>query len=155
MSRPIGLPARYSIPDAREFIRRSRKGRTEGTAYNLSIFLRESGELIGGCGLDHILFGHRNAHVGYWIARPHWGNGYAPEAASALIAAGFRELGLHRVYTGAFPDNHRSIRVLRRLGFRTEGRARQDRRVEGRYLDLVLFGLLRREFRPFRPARGP
>ena len=151
VTRPIHLPARYSIPDAREFIRRSRKGRAEGTAYNLSIFLRESGELIGGCGLDHILFDHRNAHVGYWIARPHWGNGYAPEAASALIAAGFRELGLHRVHTGVFPDNPRSIRVLRRLGFRTEGRARQDRLVDARYRDLILFGLLRREFRPFRP----
>jgi ribosomal-protein-alanine N-acetyltransferase len=151
VTRPITLPARYSIRDAREFIRRSRQGRKDGSKCSLSIILRRSGELIGGCGLDQIRFDHRNAHVGYWIARPHWGKGYASEAASMLIRAGFRELGLHRVHTGVFPDNPRSIRVLRRLGFRTEGRARQAGLVDGRYRDLVLFGLVRSEFRPFRP----
>jgi [ribosomal protein S5]-alanine N-acetyltransferase len=155
VTRPIHLPARYTIHDARDFIRRSKQGLKDEARYNLSIFLRGERELIGGCGLDHILLDHRNAHVGYWIARPHWGNGYASEAASLLIAAGFRDLGLHRIHTGVFPDNPRSIRVLRRLGFRAEGRARQDRLVDGRYRDLVLFGLLRGEFRPFRPRNAP
>lgn len=150
VTRPIGLPIRYSIRDAREFIRRSKRGLKDGSKYSLSIVLRRSGELIGGCGLDRIRLDHRNAHIGYWIARSHWGNGYASEAASLLIAAGFRELGLHRVHTGVLPDNPRSIRVLRRLGFRTEGRARQDCLVDGRYRDLILFGLVRKEFRPFR-----
>jgi len=150
VTRPIGLPARYTIRDAREFIRRSRRALKGGAKYNFSVVLRSSEELIGGCGLDQIRFEHRNAHVGYWIARPHWGNGYASEAASLLLAAGFRELGLHRFHTGVFPDNPRSMRVLRRLGFRVEGRAREDRFVDGRYGDLVQFGLVREEFRPFR-----
>jgi len=151
VSRPIHLPARYSIHDAREFIGRSKQGLKDGSKYYLSIILRESGELIGGCGLDQIRLDHRNAHIGYWIARPQWGNGYASEAASILITAGFRDLGLHRIHTGAFPDNHRSKRVLHRLGFHIEGRTRQDCLVDGRYRDLVLFGLLRPQFRPFRP----
>ncbi len=67
-----------------------------------------------------------------------------------IIAAGFRQLGLHRIHTGVFPDNTRSMRVLRRLGFRTEGRARQHGLVDGRYRDLVLFGVVRAEFWPFR-----
>jgi [ribosomal protein S5]-alanine N-acetyltransferase len=151
VTRPIVLPAGYSIRDAREFIRRSKQGLEEGSKCNLSIILRGSGELIGGCGLDRIRLDHRNAHIGYWIARPNWGEGYASEAASLLISAGFRELGLHRVHTGVFPDNPRSERVLRRLGFRREGRAREDAVVDGRYRDLILFGLVRQEFRPFRP----
>lgn len=155
VTRPIHLPARYSIHDAREFIRRSHRGLKDRSTYYLSIILRKNGELIGGCGLDRIRFDDRNGHVGYWIARPHWGNGYASEAASILIGAGFRELKLHRIHTGAFPENLPSIRVLRRLGFRTEGHARQDCLVDGRYHDLILFGLLHREFRPFRPRRAP
>jgi [ribosomal protein S5]-alanine N-acetyltransferase len=151
VTRPIVLPAGYSIRDAREFIRRSKQGLEEGSKCNLSIILRGSGELIGGCGLDRIRLDHRNAHIGYWVARPQWGKGYASEAASLLISAGFRELGLHRVHTGVFPDNPRSRRVLRRLGFRREGRAREDAVVDGRYRDLILFGLVRQEFRPFRP----
>ncbi len=150
VTRPIGLPARYSIRDARQFIRRSKAGQKDGSKCNLSIILRRSGELIGGCGLDQIRLDHRNAHVGYWIARPHWGKGYASEAASTLISAGFRELGLHRIHTGVYPDNPRSMGVLRRLGFRTEGRARQHGFVDGRYRDLILYGLVRGEFRPFR-----
>jgi [ribosomal protein S5]-alanine N-acetyltransferase len=153
VTRPIHLPAGYSIRDARKFIDGSNQGLEEGSKYNLFITLRSGGELIGGCGLDQIRFDHRNAHVGYWIAHPHWGNGYASEAASLLISAAFRELGLHRIHTGVFPFNHRSVRVLRRLGFRREGRAREDRVVDRRYLDLILFGLLRQEFRPFRPRR--
>jgi len=153
VTRPIHLPAAYSIRDAREFIRRSKQGLEEGSKCNLFITLRRSGELIGGCGLDQIRLDHRNAHVGYWIAHPHWRKGYASEAASLLISAGFRDLGLHRIHTGVFPDNPRSMRVLRRLGFRREGRARADRVVDGRYRDLILFGLLRQEFRPFRPGR--
>jgi [ribosomal protein S5]-alanine N-acetyltransferase len=155
VTRPIHLPAGYSIRDAREFIDRSRRGLKEGSKYNLFVTLRSSGELIGGCGLDQIRLDHRNAHVGYWIARPHWRKGYASETASLLISAGFRELGLHRIHTGVFPDNPRSMRVLRRLGFRREGRAREDRVVDRRYRDLILFGLLRQEFRPFRPRRTP
>ncbi|MFZ3355407.1 MAG: GNAT family protein [Thermoplasmata archaeon] len=154
VSRPIHLPAHYSIRDAREFILRSGGALKEGSKYDLCITLRRGGELIGGCGLDQIRFDHRNAHVGYWIAQPHWGKGYASEAASLLISAGFRELGLHRIHTGVFPDNPRSMRVLHRLGFRIEGKAREDRVVEGRYRDLVLFGLLRQKFRPFRPKRA-
>ena len=153
VTRPIGLPAGYLIRDAREFIRRSKQGLQAGSKYNLSITLRTGGELVGGCGLDQIRWDHRNAHVGYWIARPHWRKGYASEAVSLLISAGFRELGLHRIDTGVFPGNPRSIRVLRRLGFRFEGRARQDRVVDGRYRDRILFGLLRQGFRPFRPRR--
>jgi [ribosomal protein S5]-alanine N-acetyltransferase len=154
VTRPIHLPARYSIRDARTFILSSSQALKEGSKYNLCIVLRSSGELIGGCGLDQIRYDQRNAHVGYWIAHPHWGKGYASEAASLLISATFRELGLHRIHTGVFPNNPRSMRVLRRLGFRKEGRAREDRIVDGRYRDLVLFGLLRKKFRPFRPNRA-
>jgi len=157
VTRLIGLPASagYSINDARKFVRQSEEGLKDGSAYYLAIILREKGELIGGCSLDQIQFENRNAHVGYWIARPHWGQGYASEAASMLFAAGFRELGLHRIHTGVLPENVRSIRVLLRLGFRTEGRARKDRLADGRYRDLVRFGLLRREFKPFRLRPAP
>ncbi len=154
VTRPIHLPADYSIRDAREFIQRNRQRFEEGSGCGLAVTLRETGELIGGCGLDHISLEHRNAHIGYWIARPHWGHGYAPEAASLLISAGVRQLGLHRFHTGVFPDNPRSMRVLRRLGFRREGRAREDRVVDGRYRDLILYGLIRDQFRSFRPRRA-
>jgi ribosomal-protein-alanine N-acetyltransferase len=150
VTRPILLPADYSIRDAREHIARTKKGVKDGSGYGLSIILRKEGALIGGCGLSNLNTRHGTAHIGYWIAPPYWGHGYASEAASMVIAAAFRELNLHRIHTGALPENLRSIRVLRKLGFKIEGRARHAYLLDGRYRNSVLFGLLRQEFRPFR-----
>jgi [ribosomal protein S5]-alanine N-acetyltransferase len=155
VTRPISLPAQYTVRDAREHIARTRRGLRDGSSYGLSVIVREDGQLVGGCGLSEVNLRQRRAHVGYWIAPPLWGKGYASEAASLLIAAGFRELGLHRIHTGALPENHASIRVLRRLGFRTEGRAREEYLIDNRFRDSVLFGLLRSEFRPYRPRPVP
>ena len=61
--------------------------------------------------------GARGASVGYWFARTAWGRGYATEAARALVAHGFDELGLDRVVGHHFVENPASGRVLAKLGF--------------------------------------
>jgi len=64
--------------------------------------------------------------MGYWIARPHWGQGYATEAGEAVLAIA-RTIGHREVRAGHFLDNPASGRVLRKLGFEPTGR------VEERY----------------------
>ena len=61
------------------------------------------------------------AEIGYWIARPHWGQGYATEAAEAVLQIA-RTLGHRRVTAGHFVDNPASGKVLRKLGFVPTGR---------------------------------
>lgn len=85
------------------------------------IFLRGPGspELIGAIG-----FGGRpagEAELGYWIAAPHWGRGYATEAGRAVIAAARGSLRMRRLVAGHFLDNPASGRVLEKLGFRPTG----------------------------------
>lgn len=72
-----------------------------------------SGELVGSAGLG--LHGGE-AELGYWIARPHWGRGYATEAASGVVAVA-RMLGHERLLGAHYADNPASGRVLRKLGF--------------------------------------
>ena len=60
---------------------------------------------------------------GYWIARNHWGRGYATEAGRGALAVG-KALGLRRVTAGHYVDNPASGRVLRKLGFRETGEVR-------------------------------
>ena len=82
--------------------------RTEGTP-----------ELVGGMG-----FGRRptgELEFGYWIARRHWGRGYATEAGRAVLAAARHSLRLKRLDAGHFLDNPASGRVLEKLGFRPTG----------------------------------
>lgn len=74
--------------------------------------------LVGACGL-----GERgeDAELGYWIARPYWGLGYASEAARAVVAIA-RAIGHQHLVAGHFTDNPASGYVLRKIGFRSTGK---------------------------------
>jgi RimJ/RimL family protein N-acetyltransferase len=74
-------------------------------------------QLIGACGL-----GQSNGHaeLGYWIARAHWGQGYATEAARAVLGVA-KALGHRSLIAGHFTDNPASGRVLDKIGFRETG----------------------------------
>ncbi len=76
--------------------------------------------VIGSAGLgEH----EGKPEVGYWIARRHWGKGYATEAARGVIDVA-RMLGHTQLTAGHFVDNPASGKVLRKLGFRPTGTMR-------------------------------
>lgn len=81
----------------------------------------EGSELIGCAGIAE---GDAGMELGYWIARPHWGHGYATEAARAILSLA-RTLGHRRVVASHFEDNPGSGRVLAKLGFKPTGRTVQ------------------------------
>ena len=119
-----------------------------------------AGPLIGNCGLRRkppandpaagiagdIAEGDLAADIGYELAPDYWGQGYATEAARAMVNFGFQELGLQRLESWCIADNTASARVLERLGFRQEGRLRRNEYFKGRYWDTLLYGLLREEW---------
>lgn len=89
---------------------------------SLLIFRRctdEAPQLIGTIGIGSRPSGSKE--LGYWIARPFWGRGYATEAAAALIGIARDGLRLPRLEAGHFVDNPASGRVLEKLGFRPTG----------------------------------
>jgi len=75
-------------------------------------------ELAGACGLGRRPSGA--VELGYWLARPFWGRGFATEACAALIAMA-EALGLKRIEGSHFLDNPASGRVLEKLGFEPTG----------------------------------
>ncbi|MFN3945641.1 MAG: GNAT family N-acetyltransferase [Allosphingosinicella sp.] len=81
------------------------------------VFRRTMGapRLIGAAGLGRRPTGE--TELGYWIARPYWGLGYATEAAEALVGYARETLRLPRLGAAHFIDNPASGRVLRKLGF--------------------------------------
>ena len=56
------------------------------------------------------------AELGYRLRRESWGQGYAPEGASALIRKGFAEVGLRRIVATTYQDNVASRRVMEKIG---------------------------------------
>jgi ribosomal-protein-serine acetyltransferase len=110
----------------------------------LGIFV--NGEFVGGIGIrpDEE---HGDAEIGYWIASAHEGRGFVTRACRALIDHAFGQLGLHRVTIRVAPDNARSRAIPERLGFAEEGVMREAGRTATGYHDLVVYGLLEREWR--------
>lgn len=76
--------------------------------------------IVGGIGIDAR---EGEVELGYWIARAHWGQGYATEAGRAVLDVA-RMLGHGRIVAGHFLDNPASGRVLRKLGFVPTGAVR-------------------------------
>jgi ribosomal-protein-serine acetyltransferase len=80
--------------------------------------------------------------LGYWLRKDANGRGLMTEAAGTLTTWAFRQLGAHRIRVAAATDNHGSLAVIRRVGFRFEGIARQAELIAGRWLDHAIFSKL-------------
>jgi len=91
---------------------------------------------------------HRQGNIGFSFDGTIRGKGYASEAMQAALRFGFAEIGLHRITALADVENDRSHAVLKKLGFRQEGRLQQNFLVRGRWRDSDLFALLRSEWPP-------
>lgn len=80
------------------------------------------------------------------LRRASWGQGYATEAAEALLSWAFDALDLNRVQGETDTRNLGSARVLEKLAFTREGTLREDCIVDGEVSDTWVYGLLRREW---------
>lgn len=139
----LAIPHPYELDHARAWIAQQRREAARGRAINFAIRLRTSGALIGSVGLRDIDPEHLQAELGFWIGREWWGNGYAREAAAAVIAFGFEGVGLNRIYAHHMDRNPAAGRVLQAAGMQREGLLRQRVRKWGAYEDVVLYAILR------------
>jgi len=137
----LRIPHPYEEKHAREFLASVAKE----NELRLAIRLRSDGRLCGGIGL-HPQMEHRCVELGYWIGVPYWGNGYATEAAQAVVRYGFEQFGLNRIFAGHFKQNVASGNVLRKIGMRHEGCQRQAVLKWGEYLDVELYSILHEEW---------
>ncbi len=112
------MPHPYSRDDAAAFIERYERGEQEGHIY--AITLGETGRLIGMCGVERRdRFG--GLEIGYWVGRAWWGQGYASEAAGALVDLAFRVTGTDVIFAACRTVNARSRQVLVKHGFEFVG----------------------------------
>jgi RimJ/RimL family protein N-acetyltransferase len=89
---------------------------------------------------------HAHAELGYWIGVPYWGQGYATEAARAIVAHAFDAEPTHRVYAQHVSRNQASGRVMQKIGMRHEGRLRDHVRRWDRFEDVEVYAILRPEW---------
>lgn len=123
------------------------QGERPRTKYQLAITLRSEGRLIGNCGIRMESADSRQANIGYEIAPEYWGEGYASEAVGAMVAFGFGELRLQRIWARCVVENVASYRVLEKSGMRREGHLRKEEWMKGRWWDTLVYGILDHEWR--------
>lgn len=116
-----------------------------GYGLHLAGFLKSGPSVRIGCVIDFSNIVHDEFQccwLGFRMDHALEGMGLMHEALSAATAAMFERYGLHRIKASHLPENERSARALRRLGFCTEGYARDFMKIDGRWRDNVLTALL-------------
>ena len=100
---------------------------------------------IGAVDVTHVRWDR--PYLAYWLVPEFHGEGYGKEAVSLVVEYVFRTFDIHSIGANAYDFNVASRGLLESLGFTEEGRAREDRFIDGEYRDSVQYGLLRREWR--------
>ncbi len=132
----------------RRRLRRQAQDSRDAVGYSFFIFRRAEDALVGGVTITNVRRGiAMSCSLGYWIGASYARMGLMTEALRSLLPFVFDTLGLHRVEAACLPANTASRRLLRRLEFREEGRARAYLRINGHWHDHLLFALLSSEFR--------
>ncbi len=112
--------------------------------FDLGIERKADDKLIGI--VTAIIKQSQKVEIGYGLGIDHRGQGYATEAARALMDYGFSELGLHRVQAIASSGNPASFRVMERLEMKLEGRLREANMLDENWHDLLYYGILENEW---------
>jgi RimJ/RimL family protein N-acetyltransferase len=107
--------------------------------FDLAVERKEDGALIGLVTL--VCEEDRQGAIGWAFGAEHRGQGYATEAARALIAYAFGCLGLARIEAETSSGNERSWRLAERLGMQREGHLREATVQEGQWLDTYVYGI--------------
>lgn len=142
----LNIPHPYEDGMAEDWIATHEPAFVAGELATFAIAGKAGDQLMGAIGLTFYPQFAR-AELGYWVGKPFWGNGYCTEAALRILRYGFEERELNRVHASYLARNPASGKVLKKIGMREEGVARQHARKWGVFEDLRSCGLLREEWR--------
>jgi ribosomal-protein-serine acetyltransferase len=127
-----------------EYIRAARQEQYDQKSMALGIFKNE--RLIGGMGMHQWDQQLKKAQIGYWLIKEAEGKGILNQCATTMLHYLFGQLQLNKIELHHLPGNVRSAAVARRLHFKVEGILRDSFLMNGKLNDLVINGLLRKEW---------
>jgi len=135
-----------TVEDSRTFLQGVLDRYAQHVPANWGLVLKATGHLVGTCGFMSWFSDHRRAEIGFALGRRYWGQGLMTEAVRQVICWGFSECNLNRIEGECKPENLASARVMEKCGMTFEGTLRQFVFAKGRYHDVRLFSILRKEW---------
>lgn len=135
------LPYPYSTEDALTWMKHHYDNFIYDKAYEWAVTDKETGTLYGAVALSNNRMFH-HGELAYWIGEKFWGNGYATEAAKAMIQFAFKEKMYHKVFARSFSSNPASEKVLQKVGMEKEGVLKEHVLKENCFEDLVHYAII-------------
>ena len=126
------------------YISDTKKRAAEKTDFGYAIIIEKN--IVGRIGLHHINQQNRIAEIGYWLADGLQGRGIISKTCKAIINHAFKELGLNRIEIKCGVGNDKSRAVAEKLQFKQEGILKQAELLNGKFIDLYLYALLKDEW---------
>lgn len=138
------VPLTRTVADSEGFVRRAHEQMRRGEGFHACI--ERHGELVGVIGHPYLDPANRRAEIGYWLGEEFQGQGIVTRACRTLVGYGFRSLGLNRTEIRVDVDNRKSRAIPERLGFVQEAVLRESVQDYGRFRDIVMYAMLRRDW---------
>ena len=108
---------------------------------------RATEQHIGNTAIHNIDWIRRLGEFGIIVGeKAYWGKGYGTEATRLVVGFAFDRLNLNKVWLGVHADHPGAIRAYEKVGFKIEGRLRQEMVRNGVYADRLIMGILREEY---------
>jgi ribosomal-protein-serine acetyltransferase len=140
-----------SVEQVDRFLRDSRKKAEHDNGY--TFIVRYDNRIVGVMAENSIDWRNRRAELGYWVDQAHQGKGIITLSVARLMRRAFEDLALNRVTIQCAVGNTRSRAIPERLGFTMEGVLREGERLYDRYVDLAVYSMLRKDWKPVEKGR--
>ena len=146
VARHVLWDAHRSIGDSRAYLRFMLRRYRGHEPASWGIEYLENGRIIGTIGFMWVQEDNAAAEVGYSLAREYWGRGIMTEALGAVLEYGFDHMNLNRIEAQHETTNPASGAVMRKCRMQHEGTLRSRLFNKGRYVDVELYAILKRDF---------
>ena len=146
---PVYMPwePHQSIAETYEYLAHVLERYQRGWPGPWGLVHKHDARLIGTCAYGSWERAHRRAEIGYVLHRAYWGQGLMTEAVRAVVGFGFARMQLNRIEARCEAPNIGSARVMEKAGLTFEGLLREQMYEKGRYRDMKMYAVLRREWR--------
>ena len=132
------------LKNTEDFIAFTLKEFSERRGAHYGIFCPHLAGVIGFHKLDWV---NRKTELGYWLGESFQGKGLMTKACQALIHYAFSDLNFNRAHIACATENHKSSAIPKRLGFRLEGTLKEVEWVNDHFVNHLVFGMLRRDWK--------
>ncbi len=138
------VPFPYTLEDARSFLEKADRFPQENGACVFAVTQKTDQVFKGVIGLDP----HDTGvfELGYWLGEPYWGQGFASEAARAIVDFAFEVLNIDRLNASHADDNPASGNVLKKVGFEPYGKEPKESVARSELVDSTMVTLPRHKW---------